>query len=142
MVISGEVEGVEEAMVLAKEAGAKRAVPLTVSGAFHSPLMEPAKEGLREKLEKINFSDPEFPVVSNVTAEPVSDGSAGQGAAGRTAHFSGALEGIGREDGGDGRGAVLRVGTRLGALRVEQAKCPRDSLHVPGEPSDFDGLGA
>jgi [acyl-carrier-protein] S-malonyltransferase len=75
VVISGEVEGVERAMVLAKEAGAKKAVPLTVSGAFHSPLMEPAKEGLREKLEGINFSDPEYPVVSNVTAEPVSHGS-------------------------------------------------------------------
>ena len=75
VVISGEVEGVERAMTLAKEAGAKRALPLTVSGAFHSPLMEPAKEGLREELEKIKFSDPTYPVVSNVTSEPVSSGS-------------------------------------------------------------------
>jgi len=75
VVISGEVEGVERAMALAKEAGAKRALPLTVSGAFHSPLMEPAKGGLREKLEKIKFSDPTYPVVSNVTSEPVSSGS-------------------------------------------------------------------
>ncbi|MGW8266192.1 MAG: ACP S-malonyltransferase [Longimicrobiales bacterium] len=71
IVISGEVGGIEEAMILAKEAGAKRALPLTVSGAFHSPLMAPAKAGLRDRLEKINFSDPRFPVVSNVTAEPV-----------------------------------------------------------------------
>lgn len=71
VVISGDVEGVEMGMGLAKKAGAKRAVPLTVSGAFHSPLMEPAREGLREKLEKIKFSDPDYPVVSNVTAEPV-----------------------------------------------------------------------
>ncbi|MFC1791138.1 ACP S-malonyltransferase [Gemmatimonadota bacterium] len=75
VVISGEVEGVEEAMALARERGAKRALPLTVSGAFHSPLMDPAKEGLREKLGKTNFSDPTFPVVSNVTALPVSRGS-------------------------------------------------------------------
>jgi [acyl-carrier-protein] S-malonyltransferase len=75
VVISGEVEGVQEAMGLLKEAGAKKTVPLPVSGAFHSPLMDPAKEGLREKLDKIKFSDPEYPVVSNVTAEPVTDGS-------------------------------------------------------------------
>ena len=75
VVISGEVEGVERAMVLLKEAGAKRAVRLSVSGAFHSPLMEPAKEGLRDRLEKIKFSDPNHPVVSNVTSEPVSAGS-------------------------------------------------------------------
>jgi [acyl-carrier-protein] S-malonyltransferase len=75
VVISGEVEGVERAMTLAKEAGAKRAVALTVSGAFHSPLMESAKEGLREQLEKTKFSDPGYPVVSNVTSEPVSTGS-------------------------------------------------------------------
>jgi len=75
VVISGEVEGVEIAMILAKEAGAKRAVALSVSGAFHSPLMEPAKEGLREKLEKTKFSDPDYPVFSNVTSEPVLSGS-------------------------------------------------------------------
>lgn len=75
IVISGEVAGIEEAITLAKEAGARRAVPLTVSGAFHSPLMAPAKAGLRDRLEKINFSDPRFPVVSNVTAEPVLRGS-------------------------------------------------------------------
>jgi len=75
VVISGEVAGVQEAMELAREAGARRTVPLTVSGAFHSPLMEPAREGLRERLEKINFSDPAFPVVSNVTAEEVRSGT-------------------------------------------------------------------
>jgi [acyl-carrier-protein] S-malonyltransferase len=75
VVISGSVEGIEKALVLAKEAGAKRAVPLTVSGAFHSPLMESAEEGLREELGTIDFSDPRYPVVSNVTAEPVTDGA-------------------------------------------------------------------
>lgn len=75
VVISGDVEGVQAAVTLARDAGARRTVLLTVSGAFHSPLMTPAQEGLREKLQAINFSDPAFPVVSNVTAGPVSSGS-------------------------------------------------------------------
>lgn len=75
VVISGEVAGVEEAMILAREAGARKAVLLTVSGAFHSPLMAHATGGLRDKLSEINFSDPSYPVISNVTAEPVVSGS-------------------------------------------------------------------
>jgi [acyl-carrier-protein] S-malonyltransferase len=75
VVISGEVAGVEEAMVLAKEAGARKAIPLTVSGAFHSSLMAYAVEGLREKLSEVNFSNPTYPVISNVTAKPVVMGS-------------------------------------------------------------------
>lgn len=73
IVISGDVPAVERAMEGAKAAGAKRAVPLNVSGAFHSPLMEVAEAGLREHLEGVPFSSPRFPVVSNVTAEPISD---------------------------------------------------------------------
>ena len=75
VVISGDIAGVEQGMERAKEAGAKRVLQLNVSGAFHSPLMEPAAAGLRAKLESIEFSDPTCPVVSNVTAQPVSDGS-------------------------------------------------------------------
>ena len=67
IVVSGEVSGVEKLMQLAKEAGAKRAVRLPVSGAFHSPLMEPAEKGLREALEETVFAEPAFPVYSNVT---------------------------------------------------------------------------
>ena len=74
VVISGDREGVAEGMALAKDAGAKRALELNVSGAFHSPLMEPAARGLREKLEGLRFADPSVPVVSNVTAEPVRSG--------------------------------------------------------------------
>lgn len=74
VVISGDPEAVERAISGAKEAGAKRTIPLNVSGAFHSPLMAPAEEGLREYLEGITFHDPAFPVVSNVTAEPISSG--------------------------------------------------------------------
>ncbi|HEY3257458.1 MAG TPA: ACP S-malonyltransferase [Gemmatimonadaceae bacterium] len=67
IVVSGEVRGVERVMQLAKEAGAKRAVRLPVSGAFHSPLMEPAEKGLREALASTTFAEPAFPVYSNVT---------------------------------------------------------------------------
>lgn len=73
LVISGDVPAVERAMELARAAGAKRAIRLNVSGAFHSPLMRVAEEGLREQLEGVAIGTPAFPVVSNVTAEPVSD---------------------------------------------------------------------
>ena len=74
VVISGDVAGVEQGMELAREAGARRVVPLNVSGGFHSPLMEPAAQGLREKLESIDVRDPAYTVVSNVTAAPVTTG--------------------------------------------------------------------
>jgi [acyl-carrier-protein] S-malonyltransferase len=73
LVISGDVETVERAMELAKKAGAKRAVRLNVSGAFHSPLMRVAEDGLRQQLESVTISEPSFAIVSNVTAEPVRD---------------------------------------------------------------------
>lgn len=70
IVVSGEVLGVERLMQLAKENGAKRAVRLPVSGAFHSPLMEPAVEGFAEEVSRTGFAEPAFPVYSNVTEEP------------------------------------------------------------------------
>jgi [acyl-carrier-protein] S-malonyltransferase len=69
IVISGEVAGVERAMELSKEAGARRALKFPVSGAFHSPLMEPAVAGLADVIATSAFTDPVFPVYSNVTAE-------------------------------------------------------------------------
>ena len=69
VVISGEIAGVERAMELAKEAGARRVIKLPVSGAFHSPLMEPAVVGLTDAIATSAFTDPVFPVFSNVTAE-------------------------------------------------------------------------
>ncbi len=71
VVISGEVPAVERAMELAKAAGAKRAIRLNVSGAFHSPLMAVAREGLAHALEQAQLRDPTFAVYANVTAEPV-----------------------------------------------------------------------
>lgn len=73
IVISGEVAAVEAAMELAKAAGAKRALRLQVSGAFHSPLMAPAAAGLQEALQAGQWSSPRVPVWSNVTAAAVSD---------------------------------------------------------------------
>lgn len=71
VVVSGEVAGVERAMELAKSAGAKRAVRLGVSGAFHSPLMRAAAAGLEASLAAANFAVAQWPVYSNVSAQPV-----------------------------------------------------------------------
>ena len=76
VVISGEVPGVEKAMELAKAAGAKRALRLPVSGAFHSPLMAPARRGLAAALHGTPMAKPTVPVYANVNAEPVCDGDA------------------------------------------------------------------
>lgn len=73
IVISGEKEAVEAACVRMKEAGAKRALPLPVGGAFHSPLMEPARAELAEGIEKAVFRTPVCPIYQNVTALASSD---------------------------------------------------------------------
>lgn len=70
IVISGSIEGVEEACGKLKEAGAKRALPLSVSGAFHSPLMQPAKEELEAAINETEFMAPRCPVYQNVDALP------------------------------------------------------------------------
>lgn len=71
VVVSGDISGVDEGIMLAREAGAKGALKLKVSGAFHSPLMESAAKGLGDRLDSTEMRDPEFPVVSNVTADLV-----------------------------------------------------------------------
>ncbi|MCX7611277.1 MAG: ACP S-malonyltransferase [Ignavibacterium sp.] len=70
IVISGSVDGVYKAMEICKSKGAKLVKELVVSGAFHSPLMEPAVEKLSVALEQTNFYEPRIPVYSNVTAKP------------------------------------------------------------------------
>ncbi len=75
VVISGDIDGVKQGMERAQAAGARRVVLLNVSGAFHSALMAPAADGLKDKLESIDFQDPAYPVFSNVTARPVTSGS-------------------------------------------------------------------
>lgn len=73
LVISGAFPAVEKACEKLKEAGAKRALLLPVGGAFHSPLMEPAREELAEAIEKTTFNTPSCPVYQNVIAKAVSD---------------------------------------------------------------------
>ena len=73
VVISGEAAAVEEACQKAKDAGAKRALPLAVSGAFHSPLMEPAREELAKAISATPFHTPECPVYQNVSAKAETD---------------------------------------------------------------------
>ena len=70
VVLSGSVPGIEQADAAAKALGAKRAIRLEVSGAFHSPLMQPAADVFRAALGKVALSLPRFPVLSNVTAAP------------------------------------------------------------------------
>lgn len=73
VVISGEKEAVEKACELLKAAGAKRALPLSVGGAFHSPLMEPARVRLAEAIEKTEVKAPVCPIYQNVNALPETD---------------------------------------------------------------------
>ena len=75
LVISGEVEAIEVACEKLKEAGARRALVLPVGGAFHSPLMEPAREELARAIENTNFSTPKYPIYQNVTTTAVTDAS-------------------------------------------------------------------
>ena len=70
IVVSGDLEAIERSLPLFKEAGARRALPLKVAGAFHSPLMAPAQEALREVLETCDINENCAKVISNVTAKP------------------------------------------------------------------------
>ena len=73
IVISGTTQGIATACEKLKAAGAKRALPLKVGGAFHSPLMEPARKELADAIMNTHFSQPSCPVYQNVNAQPVSD---------------------------------------------------------------------
>ena len=72
IVISGAADNIAKAVEMATAAGAKRAIELQVSGAFHSPLMKPAVDGLIKYLEETEFKDPAIPVIGNMTGEPLS----------------------------------------------------------------------
>lgn len=76
IVISGSISGVHKAMDLAQEASARKVVELKVSGAFHSPLMAPAREKLMKKLQDTSINDLTIPVYTNVTTEPVTTADA------------------------------------------------------------------
>ncbi len=74
-VISGDPIAVEKAGEACKTRGAKRVLPLKVSGAFHSPLMKPAVPGLQQALEQVTFAEPRVPIFANATAGPVTTGT-------------------------------------------------------------------
>ena len=142
VVISGDVAGVERAMELALEEGAKRVVKLSVSGAFHSPLMAPAEDGLREHLEETDFRDLNYPVVANVTARPVTSGAGARDLLIRqlTSPVRWAAS-VGRmvESGVDeflelGPGSVLRGLNRRNAKSI-----PCNSLGEPEDLEDWEG---
>ncbi len=73
LVISGSLEGIDKACAMLTEKGAKRALKLAVSGAFHSPFMEPARAELAKAIEETKFTAPKCPVYQNVTAQAVTD---------------------------------------------------------------------
>lgn len=73
LVISGETTAIEKACETLKEAGAKRALLLPVSGAFHSPLMQPAQEKLAKAIENVKFNTPIIPIYQNITTTPITD---------------------------------------------------------------------
>ena len=75
IVISGNIETVQDFIDIAKENGARMAIRLNVSGAFHSPLMKPAREELADKLDSIEINDINIPIYSNVNAKPTRKGS-------------------------------------------------------------------
>ncbi len=75
LVISGDKDNIPRATALAKARGALRAVPLPVSGAFHTPLMQPAVEGMTSIFEKLTIKDPSVPVVGNTAAQPLTTAS-------------------------------------------------------------------
>ena len=142
VVVSGDVAGVQRAMELAREAGAKRVVELNVSGAFHSPLMAPAARGLEERLDAVELRDPAHPVISNVTAEPVTDAATARALLIRQltspVRWSASVRAM--LEGGATRFVELGPGTVLCGLNRRNAK------GVPclavGEPADVEKLEA
>ena len=79
IVIAGTVSGVERAAKAATEAGVRRVIPLNVGGAFHTPLMQEASDGLASILKEVDFNPPSAPVVSNADAVPYTDGDGWRG---------------------------------------------------------------
>ncbi len=71
LIISGAMENLTKATELAKARGASRAIPLPVSGAFHTPLMQPAVDGMSEIIATLDFKDPTIPIIANTTAQPL-----------------------------------------------------------------------
>ncbi|MBI4284552.1 MAG: ACP S-malonyltransferase, partial [Chloroflexi bacterium] len=76
VVISGAKEDLGKAAEMAKAKGAARVIPLSVSGAFHTPLMQPAVDGMSRIIASMTFHDPDVPIIANTTAQPLTSGAA------------------------------------------------------------------
>ena len=140
VVISGDRDGVAEAMARAQEAGARRVVELNVSGAFHSPLMAPAEDGLRSHLADVAFADPAMPVISNVTAGPVTSGEEARDLLVRqlTSPVRWSSSVAAMVDGGADRFLELGPGTVLCGLNRRNARGL--ACRSVGEPADLTSL--
>jgi [acyl-carrier-protein] S-malonyltransferase len=141
IVISGDLAGIDQGIALATEAGAKRVVRLSVSGAFHSELMAPAASRLGAFLAEVDFRDPGYPVVSNVTAGPVTTGEEARDLLVRqvTAPVRWSESVAAMVAAGVDRFLELGPGSVLCGLNRRNAKgLPCSSI---GEPDDFAALG-
>lgn len=110
MVIAGDAAAVEKACLLAKEAGAKRCMPLNVSGPFHTSLMAPAGEALREKLKTVSMGAMRFPVYFNCLGGPMGPGDTIQALLERQVQSSVYMEDILRRMEQDGIDTLLEIG--------------------------------
>jgi [acyl-carrier-protein] S-malonyltransferase len=136
VVISGDRAGVAEGMERARALGARKVTELKVSGAFHSPLMEPAAAGLERHLAGLAFSDPAFPVISNVSAAPVREGSEARALLVRqlTAPVRWAATIAAMVSGGTKRFLELGPGSVLCGLNKRNARAlPCASLRTPAD---------
>lgn len=140
VVISGDVAAVERATEMLRGRGAKRVLALNVSGAFHSPLMAPAEAALAKHLAGVDFEQPTYPVVANVTAEPV--------AAGQVAIDLLVTQLTSPVRWTESMRKLVSSGVQrfveLGPGSVLSGLCRRNAKGIParslGEPGDFDGL--
>jgi [acyl-carrier-protein] S-malonyltransferase len=144
VVLSGDPAAVEKAMEAAKAFGAKRAMRLAVSGAFHSPLMEPAAAGLREALDRVPIRDAAIPVFANVTAAPgrtaaqIRDALAAQLVS--TVRWEESMRAMLAA----GAGRFLEVGpgkVMRGLLRNIDRDAPIESIGDPASLRDLSGCG-
>ena len=133
-VVSGDVEAVARAGRLAQERGAKRVLPLTVSGAFHSPLMQPAEAGLGERLGAVPMRDPAFPVYSNVTTAPVTSADEARRLLVRQltepVRWTGSIAGMVR----DGARKFVELGPGSVLTKLNKRNAPEAEARAIGEP--------
>ena len=140
-VISGDPAAVERAGEGCKAAGAKRVIPLKVSGAFHSPLMEPAVAGLVDALSGAEWAEPGFPVIANVSGQPVQQCLGSPPSPGRPADRPGPVGGEHADCRRTRSGGHLhRDRTRLGVERVAQTHRAGRPLHHAGYRRRSGGL--